>query len=118
MNSKIAINKIKALLLSFMAVALCYANDGVKVGAECTSDYFGVIKGKRIAVVANQTSVLGKVHLIDTLKGSGFDIVKAFAPEHGLRGKEDAGAVVTSGVDVKTGVKVVSIYGKVKKPTS
>ncbi|MBO7337390.1 MAG: DUF1343 domain-containing protein [Paludibacteraceae bacterium] len=101
-----------------MAVALCYANDGVKVGAECTSDYFGVIKGKRIAVVANQTSVLGKVHLIDTLKGSGFDIVKAFAPEHGLRGKEDAGAVVTSGVDVKTGVKVVSIYGKVKKPTS
>ncbi len=118
MIPKIAIKKITvAALLSVAAMSLCRAADGVKVGAECVQEYFGAIKGKRIAVVANQTSVVCGVHLIDTLKSSGFDVVKAFAPEHGLRGKEDAGAVVSSGVDVKTGVKVVSIYGKQKKPT-
>ena len=83
MISKIAIKKITvAALLSVSAISLCCAADGVKVGAECVQEYFGAIKGKRLAVVANQTSVVCGVHLIDTLKSSGFDVVKAFAPEH------------------------------------
>lgn len=81
--------------------------------------YLSEIKGKRVALVVNQTSVVhnregGRVHLLDTLLRQGFDVRKVFAPEHGLRGEEDAGATVQSGVDSRTGVRVVSIYGRNK----
>ena len=75
------------------------------------------LKGKRIAVVANQTSVLNNVHLVDTLLALKIDVVKVFAPEHGFRGQADAGEKINHSVDEKTGLPLVSLYGNNKKPS-
>lgn len=72
---------------------------------------------KRIAVVANQTAMINDVHLVDTLLSLGLDVKKVFAPEHGFRGKADAGEHVESKVDDKTGLPLISLYGSNKKPT-
>jgi uncharacterized protein YbbC (DUF1343 family) len=74
------------------------------------------LKGKRIAVVANQTSVLNNVHLVDTLLALKIEVIKVFAPEHGFRGQADAGEKVNHSVDEKTGLPLVSLYGNNKKP--
>ena len=89
----------------------------IKTGAEQTEKYLPVLKGKRIAVVANQTSVIGKTSLIDSLKSHGINIVKIFGPEHGFRGTASAGAVVADSVDAKTGIREISLYGKKSKPS-
>jgi uncharacterized protein YbbC (DUF1343 family) len=73
---------------------------------------------KRIAVVGNQTSVVGNVHLVDSLLGMGLNVVKVFAPEHGFRGQADAGEKVHSTIDEKTGIPLISLYGNHKKPTA
>jgi uncharacterized protein YbbC (DUF1343 family) len=100
----------------------------IKTGAERTGLYLDVLKGKNIAVVANQTSVLEKrneqkeerefVHLVDSLLSLGINVKKVFAPEHGFRGKADAGEVVKDGFDTKTGLPIISLYGKNKKPST
>jgi uncharacterized protein YbbC (DUF1343 family) len=91
------------------------------------------LKGKRIALVGNQTSVvrtgdtivskewkskdkLRYTHLVDTLLAHGIDIKRVFAPEHGFRGTADAGATIKDGIDAKTGIPIISLYGKNKKP--
>jgi uncharacterized protein YbbC (DUF1343 family) len=86
-------------------------------GAYQWNAYFDSLKGKKIAVVANQTSILHKAHLVDTLLENGIDVVKIFAPEHGFRGDGDAGEHIHNGVDEKSGISVVSLYGNHKKPT-
>ncbi|MBW6491562.1 MAG: DUF1343 domain-containing protein [Lentimicrobium sp.] len=89
----------------------------LKTGAERTELYFeSRLKGKSIAIVANQTSLVAAKHLVDTLFSAGFDIQKVFAPEHGFRGEAEAGAVIINGTDTKTGLPVISLYGKKKKP--
>lgn len=75
------------------------------------------LKGKRIAVVANQTSVINKQHLVDTLLALKLNVVKVFAPEHGFRGEADAGEKINHSVDTKTGLPLVSLYGNNKKPS-
>lgn len=75
------------------------------------------LKGKRIAVVANQTSVLNNVHLVDTLLALKIEVVKVFAPEHGFRGQADAGEKINHSIDEKTGLPLVSLYGNNKKPS-
>lgn len=80
-------------------------------------DYLPLLQGKRIGVVANQTSIVGETHLVDTLLSLGVDVKKIYTPEHGFRGTADAGAKVNSGKDEKTGLPIVSLYGKNKKPT-
>ncbi len=75
------------------------------------------LKGKRIAVVANQTSVVNKQHLVDTLLALKLNVVKVFAPEHGFRGQADAGEKINHSVDSKTGLPLVSLYGNNKKPS-
>ena len=70
-----------------------------------------------LAVVANQSSLVGKTHLVDTLLASGVKVTKIFCPEHGFRGNAEAGATVKSGKDDRTGLPIVSLYGKNKKPT-
>ena len=82
------------------------------------NDYLPLIRGKRIGVVGNQTSIVGETHLVDTLLSLGVDVRKIYTPEHGFRGNADAGAKVNSGKDEKTGLPIVSLYGKNKKPTS
>ncbi len=87
-------------------------------GAERMGLYLDSLKGKRIAVVANQTSVVKGVHLVDTLLCEEINIVKIFAPEHGFRGEGDAGEHINSSKDERTGIPVVSLYGNHKKPTA
>lgn len=89
----------------------------IKVGAEQTFSYFPALKEKRVAVVGNQSSLIGTVHLVDTLIAAGVKVKKVFSPEHGFRGDADAGEHVKSGVDEKTGLPVISLYGSNKKPT-
>lgn len=78
--------------------------------------YLDSLKGKRIAIVGNQTSVIGKTHLVDTLLSLGVNIKKVFSPEHGFRGNADAGEKVGSSIDEKTKLPLISLYGKNKKP--
>lgn len=82
-----------------------------------TNDYLPLLQGKRIGVVTNQTSIVGETHLVDTLLSLGVDVRKIYTPEHGFRGTADAGAKVNSGKDEKTGLPIVSLYGKNKKPS-
>jgi uncharacterized protein YbbC (DUF1343 family) len=88
----------------------------VMVGAERTFTYFKDLEGKRIGVVANQTSLIGTTHIVDSLIHAGFNVVKAFGPEHGFRGGAGAGEEINSNIDSKTGIPVISLYGKNKKP--
>jgi len=90
--------------------------DSIKVGAQRTDLYFPMLKGKNVAVVANQTAMIGKTHLVDSLVGAGIAVKKIFCPEHGFRGSEDAGEAIKSGIDAKTGIPLVSLYGKHLKP--
>ncbi|MEO7265165.1 MAG: DUF1343 domain-containing protein [Ferruginibacter sp.] len=87
-------------------------------GAERMEIYLPWLKGKKIAVFANQTSIVGQRHLVDTLIKSGINIVKIFGPEHGFRGDADAGEHVANAIDKKTGIPVISLYGDHKKPTA
>ncbi|RNC89351.1 MAG: DUF1343 domain-containing protein [Allomuricauda sp.] len=93
----------------------------IVVAANRTEAYLPLLQGKTIGVVANQTSVLfkekGYTHLVDTLLSMEVAIKKVFAPEHGFRGKADAGEKVSDGVDLKTGLPLISLYGKNRKPT-
>lgn len=86
-------------------------------GAERMNVYVPMLKGKRVAVFANQTSMVGNTHLVDTLLASGVKVVKIFGPEHGFRGKADAGESVKNTVDKKTGIPIISLYGSHKRPT-
>lgn len=87
-----------------------------EIGIERMGLYLDSLRGKRIAIVANQSSVLGTVHLVDTLLSLGIQIQKVFAPEHGFRGTADAGEKVWSHKDPVSGLPIVSLYGSNKKP--
>lgn len=70
-----------------------------------------------LALVGNQTSLVGSTHLVDTLLASGYHLTKIFCPEHGFRGTAEAGAKVDNSIDVTTGLPIISLYGKNKKPS-
>lgn len=88
----------------------------VIVGAEQLNVLSSLIAGKRVGLVVNYTATIGTTHLADTLTKSGINVVKIFAPEHGFRGTAAAGEYVKDGIDSKTGLPVVSLYGKDRKP--
>ncbi len=90
---------------------------GVITGAEQLNLLLPIIGSQRIGIVVNHTSLVGKTHLADTLKRRGVNLIKIFAPEHGFRGTADAGEEIKDGLDTKTGLPVVSLYGNNKKPT-
>nr|WP_295934275.1 DUF1343 domain-containing protein [uncultured Dyadobacter sp.] len=97
-------------------------NDSPKVkgpvtGADQTSEYLKYLKGKKIGIVVNQTSILGNKPLVDSLVALGVNIVTIFGPEHGFRGTASNGDKVSDSVDPKTGIPAISLYGKLKKPT-
>ncbi len=86
-------------------------------GANQTAAYLPLLKGKRVGMLVNQTSIIGKKPSVDSLLSLGINIVKVFGPEHGFRGNASAGAKVNNEVDEKTGIPIISLYGKFKKPT-
>lgn len=89
----------------------------IKTGAESFADYLPLIKEKSVAVVANQTSMIGNSHLIDTLISMEINIKKIFAPEHGFREMADAGKQIENSIDKKTGILIISLYGNNYKPS-
>jgi len=113
--------KILSIILFISAVnsfaqAELFCNNEVKVGAENTELYLHLLAGKNVGVVGNQSSRIGDVHLVDSLLSLKIQVKKVFSPEHGFRGKADAGEKVKSGIDAKTGLPIVSLYGSNKKP--
>ncbi|TKC04637.1 DUF1343 domain-containing protein [Pedobacter polaris] len=88
-----------------------------KTGAEQTEIYLPLLKGKRIGMVVNPTSIIGKVTVVDSLIKRGVNIVKIFGPEHGFRGDASAGVSVDDAVDARTGIRAISLYGKHSTPT-
>jgi uncharacterized protein YbbC (DUF1343 family) len=113
-------------VLIIISIVIFYSCNGqmksIETGASQTSRYIPLLEGKNIAVVANQTSMVDEQHLVDTLlsmseAGNVFSIAKVFAPEHGFRGTIDDGVTVHDEVDTRTGLPIVSLYGKNRKPT-
>ena len=93
------------------------AKEQIITGADQTEKYLPYLQGKRVALLANPTTIIGKKHLVDSLLAKGVNIVKVFGPEHGFRGKASAGVKVSDEKDPATGVPVVSLYGNKRKPT-
>ena len=107
-----------SLNINSQELQLLDAKDAV-TGAMQTEIYLPMLENKHVGVVANQTSIMDNgTHLIDTLLSYNIDIQCIFTPEHGFRGTADEGASIASGVDAKTGISIVSLYGKNKKPTA
>lgn len=107
-------------MMSQLLVSCHAQTTRLSVGAEVllsSSEYFYPLKNSHVAVVANQTSMVGSSHLVDTLLAMGVNVVKIFCPEHGFRGTAAAGAHVDNSIDAKTGLPIISLYGKNKKPT-
>lgn len=102
--------------MSYVSEAQLFSTS-VVTGADQINTYLPLLKNKKVALLVNQTSVLGKTHLVDTLLSNQINIVKIFAPEHGFRGNADAGELVKSGVDQKTGLTITTMYGASKKPS-
>lgn len=83
-----------------------------------TQVYLPLLKGKRVGVFANHTATIGHKHLVDSLFSLGINITKAFGPEHGFRGTADAGEKIDNYIDAATGIPVISLYGKKRKPSA
>jgi uncharacterized protein YbbC (DUF1343 family) len=97
------------------AVFLLPARAQVITGAARTQEYLPLLKGKRVALLVNQTATIGHTHLVDSLLKLQVNIQKIFSPEHGFRGKADAGEKVGNSKDATTGLTIVSLYGKHRK---
>ena len=106
------------LMMTFALTASCSTEETREIvtGAERVSEYMPLLAGKRVGIVANQTTIVGEVHLIDSLVRLGVNLQVIFAPEHGFRDMADAGAGITEGIDPATGIEVVSLYSNRFKP--
>ena len=117
-------NKILCISLFFVlfslqdGIAQKNQRDAILTGADQTNLYLHKLQGKRVAIFANQTTTIGNTHLVDTLQKLQIQIIAIFGPEHGFRGKADAGEHVSNDIDVQTGIPVISLYGDHKKPTA
>ena len=108
------------LLFCFIVSGCSGGNEKEQViitGAEKTDNYIPLLRGKKLGLVVNHTSRVEDSHLVDFLLENEIQVEKIFAPEHGFRGDAAAGELIEDGVDVKTGIPVVSLYGENKKPT-
>jgi len=111
---------------SFPVIFLCLlfsisvlGNNNIKVGADRVDEFLPLLRNKNVALTVNHTSCLSDgTHLLDMLLSNNIKVNKIFAPEHGFRGDADAGAKVVNGTDSKTGLPLISLYGKNKKPTA
>ncbi|MDR2765600.1 MAG: DUF1343 domain-containing protein [Tannerella sp.] len=104
----------------FLLTTGAQAHNDVIVGAERMDSLLALTGGKRVGLAVNPTSILvrTKTHLLDALLAQGVEVKQIFAPEHGFRGMEDAGARVKNHLDAQTGIPVISLYGKHFKPTA
>lgn len=106
------------LVLFFVAAASAsVADKPIVTGAERLDEYIPYLKGKRVAMLGNPTSVVGKEHLVDVLMRNGVNVVKVFGPEHGFRGNASAGVKIADEKDPATGIPIISLYGPKRKPS-
>ncbi len=115
--------KAKYFLSLFLLVFSLYSSaitfdTTIVVGAEQTELYINKLKNKKVAILTNQTGLIKNTSIVDSLVSLKINIVKIFSPEHGFRGYADAGQTISNGKDKKTGIPIISLYGKHKKPTS
>lgn len=108
---------VKRLFFIILLLSSFTLNAQIRVGCERFDQYLHLIEGKKVAIVANQTTLCSEGHLVDKLVALGVDIEYILSPEHGFRGTADAGAAVVGGKDQKTGIKVASLYGSNKSPS-
>ena len=111
--------RLYSSLFFLCSILSCDAQTNVRVltGAEQLHELTPKLKNKKVGLVVNHTSLIGKTHLVDTLKNLGINVTRIFGPEHGFRGNAADGEHVNDSVDSKTGIPVVSLYGKNRKPT-
>ena len=108
---------MKKITLIFLLIATVSLAQNIKTGAENFEKYLPLLKGKSVGIVTNQTSIVDqKTHLVDFLLAKNVKIKTIFAPEHGFRGTADAGEHLNDEIDAKTGLQIVSLYGKNSKP--
>ena len=111
---------LKGILLASL-LALCAMSikaESVKVGAEQIGEYIPMLKDKRVAILSNHTGIVGNKHTLDVMLENGVNVTTIFSPEHGFRGKADAGEHVSSSVDAQTGIPIASLYdGKSTMPS-
>ncbi len=86
-------------------------------GAARTGIYLELLAHKRVGIIMNQASTIGNTLLVDSLLKLKVNVVKLFAPEHGIRGTADAGESIANGIDTKTKLPIISLYGNHKQPT-
>ncbi len=111
-----------SMMMPWMAVAqtsspVLVDYDSIRVGAEQFDEYLPLVNHQRVAVLVNQASMIGSAYLVDVLLDKQVNLVKIFTPEHGFRGTKDAGENVESDT-LSSGITLVSLYGKKKKPTA
>lgn len=104
-------------ILMITLTSFVSAQEAIKTGAEQTDLYLSKIQNKRIAILANPTTIIGDKHLVDSLMNLGVEIKKVFGPEHGFRGNASNGTVVSDETDAATGIKIISLYGNKRKPS-
>ena len=110
--------KIKEIICIFLVLINFNINaQEIRVGAEQTHKYIPLLQDQKVGVIGNQTSVIKDTHLVDSLIKLDINIKKVFSPEHGFRGKKDAGEEIKNQTDEKTGIPIISLYGENKKPT-
>lgn len=110
----------KVFLIFVISFLSLHVNSQRKIltGAERLNKYLPLLKGKHVGVFANQTSMVGNVHLVDTLQKLGVKITAIFGPEHGFRGTAGAGEKVGNYIDKETGIPVISLYGSKRRPSA
>lgn len=108
---------VLVLILSLAPAAHAFNSADVRPGATQTETYIPMLAGKRVGLIINQTSQIDSVSLLDTLLKRKVGVKKIFVPEHGFRGSAEAGETIVDGTDKKTGLPIISLYGKNKKPT-
>ena len=127
MNLKAKSKNFVVIVLMLFAINQNYkaqnTKNDFKTGADQPEKYLPLLKNRRVGVVTNQTGLItetnGKtISIVDFLKEKGINIKKIFVPEHGFRGTADAGEQIKNGIDTKTALPIVSLYGKNKKPTA
>lgn len=110
---------LKSFILATLAAVVCAlgAQAKISVGAEQTDEYVPLLKGKRVALLSNHTGMVGNEHVLDVMLRKGIKVTTIFSPEHGFRGKADAGEKVQSSIDTKTGIPIASLYdGNKREP--
>jgi uncharacterized protein YbbC (DUF1343 family) len=103
-------------LIIILQVAYSQTKIEIEPAANRTTEYFSLLKDKRIALVGNHTSMINQTHLLDSLLAANIKVVRLFCPEHGFRGNASAGQRIVNETDPKTGLKIISLYGKRYKP--